>query len=142
MVEKTTVDGSSGRGRAKLLAVDDEELMCELLSAMLADEFEVVVLSHAKEALTRLLAGEEFDLILCDLMMPDVTGMELFEQLSKERPAQAERIVFMTGGTFTEEAHEFLAQPGRQRLQKPFRHEALLELVRQRLAELGPLGSA
>lgn len=157
MVEKTTVDGplsdrplssapesmappdaKAQAMRPKVLAVDDEELMCELLSAMLGEDFEVTTLTDAREALARLLRGEYFDLILCDLMMPGVTGMQVFEQLSRARPEQAKRMIFMTGGTYTDEAHDFLAEPGRVQLQKPFRHEGLLEVVRKRLQALAP----
>ena len=143
MVDKAAMDGSSsgstqGR-RAKLLVIDDEELMCELLSAMLSSDFDVVVLSSSREALKRLCSGEAYDLVVCDLMMPELTGMELFAQLQDSHPAQAERIVFMTGGSYTDEAHDFLAEKGRFQLQKPFRHDALLAMVRQRLAELGPM---
>lgn len=122
--------------RARLLVVDDEQLMCDLLSAMLGEEYEVVALSNAKEALARLTQGETFDLLLCDLMMPELTGMDLYSELARTRPEQAARMVFMTGGTFTERAHRFLEEHGRVQLQKPFRHEQLLSLVRTRLEEL------
>ncbi len=141
MVDKAPLDeissGVTQSGRAKLLVIDDEELMCELLSAMLSSDFEVVVLSSSREAAKRLCSGEVFDLVLCDLMMPELSGMELFTQVQASRPAQAERIVFMTGGSYTDEAHDFLAEKGRFQLQKPFRHDALLAMVRQRLGDLG-----
>ena len=141
MVDKASLDesssGSTQSGRAKLLVIDDEELMCELLSAMLSSDFEVVVLPSSREALKRLCSGEVFDLVLCDLMMPELSGMELFAQLQASHPVQAERIVFMTGGSYTDEAHDFLAEKGRFQLQKPFRHDALLAMVRQRLGALG-----
>jgi two-component system NtrC family sensor kinase len=123
-------------GKARLLVIDDEQLMCDLLSAMLGDDYEVVALNNSREALTRLQQGESFDLLLCDLMMPELTGMELYAELARSRPEQAARMVFMTGGTFTERAYKFLEEPGRLQLQKPFRHEQLLALVEKRLAEL------
>jgi CheY-like chemotaxis protein len=122
--------------RARLLVVDDEQLMCDLMTAMLGDDYDVVAMNNSREALQYLTRGESFDLVLCDLMMPDLTGMDLHTELARVRPDQAARMVFMTGGTFTERAYRFLAEPGRVQLQKPFRHDQLLSLVEARLAEL------
>ena len=122
--------------RARILVIDDEQLMCELLGTMLADDNEVETLSSAREALAKIKGGETYDLILCDLMMPELTGMDLHAELSRARPEQAARMVFMTGGTFTDRAQQFLAEHGRVQLQKPFRHDELLTLVRDQLAEL------
>jgi CheY-like chemotaxis protein len=122
--------------RARVMVIDDEQLMCDLLAAMLGDDYDVVALNNSREALTRLSQGETFDLLLCDLMMPELTGMELHAELVRSRPEQAARMVFMTGGTFTERAYKFLEEPGRVQLQKPFRHEQLLTLVQRRLEEL------
>jgi len=122
--------------RARVLVVDDEQLMCELLATMLSDDYEVLALSSARDALGRISAGERFDLVLCDLMMPDLTGMDLHAQLAREQPEQAARMVFMTGGTFTDRAQRFLAEHGRVQLQKPFRHDELLALVKDQLTAL------
>ena len=122
--------------RARILVIDDEQLMCELLGTMLSDDHEVETLSNAREALARLQAGATYDLILCDLMMPELTGMDLHAELLRLRPEQAARMVFMTGGTFTDRAQQFLAEHGRVQLQKPFRHDELLALVSARLVEL------
>jgi len=122
--------------RARILVIDDEQLMCELLGTMLADDYEVETLANAREALSKLQGGASYDLILCDLMMPELTGMDLHAELSRLRPEQAARMVFMTGGTFTDRAQHFLAEHGRVQLQKPFRHDELLSLVRTRLTEL------
>jgi DNA-binding response OmpR family regulator len=119
--------------RARVLVVDDEQLMCELLATMLSEDYEVVALTSARDALGRIVAGEVFDLVLCDLMMPDLTGMDLHAQLAREKPDQAARMVFMTGGTFTDRAQRFLAEHGRVQLQKPFRHDELLTLVQDQL---------
>lgn len=122
--------------RARILVIDDEQLMCELLGTMLADDNEVETLSSAREALAKIKAGETYDLILCDLMMPELTGMDLHAELSRVRPEQAARMVFMTGGTFTDRAQQFLAEHGRVQLQKPFRHDELLSLVHDQLEAL------
>ena len=89
--------------------IDDEPLLIAALSRTLAPEHEVVAFTNAREALERLRAGERYALILCDLMMPEMTGMELYATLAREAPGQAERMVFLTGGAFTEAAR---ALPG------------------------------
>jgi CheY-like chemotaxis protein len=142
LAEPSEERASAAGRRAKVLVVDDEQLMCDLLSAMLEDEYDVTALSSAREALARLQKGETFDLVLCDLMMPELTGMDLYGELARVRPDQAGRMVFMTGGTFTERAYKFLEEHGRLQLQKPFRHEQLLTLVRTRLGELARTADA
>ncbi|MFT3926786.1 MAG: response regulator [Myxococcales bacterium] len=119
--------------RSRILVIDDEALMCELLATMLSEDYDVQALANAREALNRISGGETYDLILCDLMMPELTGMDLWAELSRSRPDQASRMVFMTGGTFTDRAQQFLAEHGRVQLQKPFRHDELLSLVHDQL---------
>ena len=63
---------------------------------------------------------ERFDVILCDMMMPRLTGIDLYERISALAPEQAARMVFMTGGVFTARATEFLSDRSRRRLEKPF----------------------
>ena len=70
----------------------------------------MTTVTGAKEALLRLDAGERFDLILCDLMMPEMSGMDLHRRLQQSAPDQAAKIRFMTGGAFTEITQAFLAQ--------------------------------
>ncbi|HEY6079252.1 MAG TPA: hybrid sensor histidine kinase/response regulator, partial [Polyangiaceae bacterium] len=78
------------------------------------------------------------DLVLCDLMMPDVSGEHVFQAVSQHTPGLVPRFVFMTGGAFTERAQEFLARfPGRQ-LEKPFNIDEIEVL----LGELSAAGAA
>jgi CheY-like chemotaxis protein len=86
--------------------------------------------------LDRIEKGERFDVIVCDLMMPEMTGMDLHSRLSQSRPADAARMVFLTGGAFTSEAREFLDRVTNQRVEKPFDPPALRALVRDRLTIL------
>lgn len=71
-----------------------------------------------------------FELILCDLMMPQMSGMDLHAELIKLDPAHAKTLVFMTGGAFTENASRFLAQQPSPSIKKPFKASELRELVR------------
>ena len=118
--------------RARILVVDDEAPMCELLRHALAPH-EVVTETDGAAALERLRAGERFDLIFCDVMMPQMTGQVFYERLRELAPAIADRVIFMTGGAFTPGTREFLQRVANPRLEKPFDLPALQVLVRQQL---------
>jgi signal transduction histidine kinase len=119
-------DAPSRRGR--VLVIDDEPMICAVVRRLLSAEHEVVSACSVKEALTRL-EGEDFDVILCDLMMPEATGMDLHASLAASRPALARRIVFMTGGAFTPVARDFLDGIANARVEKPFDTATLKDLV-------------
>jgi CheY-like chemotaxis protein len=106
--------------RARLLVVDDEPLVAEMLRRTLSEEHDVTVTTDAKTALDYVLAGEEFDLVFCDLLMPRMSGMDLYDEFRQRRPGLEERMVFMTGGAFTERAAQFLAVVPNQKMSKPF----------------------
>jgi signal transduction histidine kinase len=127
--------GSPKRGR--VLVIDDEPVLAKALGRSLASEYDVVVISNAPDALDRLRLGEGFDAILCDLVMPQVTGMDLYAELAASRPALAARMIFMTGGTFTARARDFLAAVPNPASDKPFDLTALSALLR---ARVGPRG--
>jgi CheY-like chemotaxis protein len=106
--------------RARILVVDDEPLVGVAIERFLRPRHDVARVTSASEALGLLDAGERFDVILCDLMMPDVTGMDLHGRLAEARPDQAARMVFMTGGAFTDGARRFLDATRNPTLTKPF----------------------
>ncbi|HSN28731.1 MAG TPA: PAS domain S-box protein, partial [Kofleriaceae bacterium] len=117
----------------RILLVDDEPSICRVIALLLSDDHEVVTVTRAREALDKIAAGEQFDVILCDLMMPEVTGIEMYDMMCPEDRA---RIVFMTGGAFTAQARDFLATTKQPRLQKPFTEKdvrAAIERVRSSL---------
>ncbi len=118
---------------ARLLIVDDDPLILSLLTRALAGGPEVVALLDAREALERLRQGERFDLLLCDLMMPELSGMDFHAALLAIDPALAGGAVFITGGAFTPRARAFLARVGNTCLEKPFDPQKLRRLVAARL---------
>ncbi|MCY1018027.1 two-component regulator propeller domain-containing protein [Pyxidicoccus sp. MSG2] len=126
---------ASKKAKARLLVVDDEPLVARGVARLLANEFAAESTSSAREALDRLSQGERFDLMLCDVMMPEMSGEAFFHQLSEVAPDQRERVVFITGGAFTPEARAFLESlpPGRCLL-KPLAADVLRALVREQLA--------
>jgi PAS domain S-box-containing protein len=104
---------------AKILVVDDEAAITAHLVEILGSHHDVTAASSAREVLAHMAAGRRFDVILCDLMMPAMTGMALHAELVRVAPDQARRFVPMTAGAFTPEAREFLGE-GRRALDKPF----------------------
>ncbi|HLM45537.1 MAG TPA: ATP-binding protein, partial [Myxococcaceae bacterium] len=121
--------------QARLLVVDDEPLVARGVARLLQGECSAESTSSAREALERLSKGERFDLLLCDVMMPEMSGEAFFLQLGQVAPDQCERVVFITGGAFTPEARAFLERlpPGRC-IFKPLAAEVLRALVREQLA--------
>jgi PAS domain S-box-containing protein len=115
----------------RVLIIDDEQPVAEVLRRILSTEAEVVVRSDALAALELIVAeGYRFSLILCDLMMPTMTGNELFLEATARDPTLKERFVFMTGGAFTTEGRRFLATVERPVLRKPFDVARVRQLVR------------
>lgn len=119
--------------RKRILIVDDEPLIGRALGRMLRTTYDVEVSPGAREAIARLEGGEAFDLILSDVMMPGMTGIELFQHLERTRPADAHRMIFFTGGSFTQESQVFLANVANPCLQKPVDPQVLRDLIERRL---------
>jgi CheY-like chemotaxis protein len=99
-----------------------------------ADRFEKLTIDD--EALALLERETKFDLIFCDLMMPETSGIDVFQSVDETAPELARRFIFMTGGAFTELADRFLAEVSNPCIQKPFHSDQLNGLVRERLAKL------
>ena len=118
-------------GRGRVLIVDDEELVGAAARRLLEDHHEVVVLGRAAEVLELLGAGQRFDAILCDLMMPEMTGIDLHTKLMQELPELGRRLVFMTGGAITESSQKALEAAGRPCVAKPFNVDELLAAMAQ-----------
>jgi PAS domain S-box-containing protein len=119
--------------RARILVIDDEPKLLETVRTVLKEEHDVTTLSTAREALDRLLAGDRYDLILCDLMMPVMSGVDLFARLATERPDLTRKLVFMTGGAVTAAAAALLENKATRCLEKPFRTGELLAFVRSQV---------
>jgi PAS domain S-box-containing protein len=108
--------------RLRVLVIDDEPLIGPVITSLLGGHHVVSEIS-AKKALDRLQRGETYDWILCDLMMPDMTGMDLYEALE---PNLKDRVIFISGGAFTDRARDFLQRVPNRRLFKPFDVERLI----------------
>jgi len=107
--------------RARVLVVDDEVALGRQLCDILAPAHDVTVATCGSEA-ERLLLGDapSFDVVLCDLTMPDISGVALFERVCAKKPELRGRFVFMSGGLFTEEVLQGIGGSKAPRLEKPF----------------------
>ena len=119
--------------RGRLLIVDDEVMFAKAMARSLASEHDVEIAASAGDALARVQAGGRYDVIICDLMMPQMTGMELHAELARVAPEQAARIVFVTGGAFTAGARAFLDAVPNQRIEKPFESQQLRTVLNDRI---------
>ena len=84
-------------GRARILVIDDDAAIRGVLKRILASIYDVVLLEDAKLALAQIESGERFDLVLCDLQLPELSGTELHALLAERAPEQASRLVFLSG---------------------------------------------
>jgi PAS domain S-box-containing protein len=130
---KSTPSSSLSSRRGKILSVDDDPGVSSVIRRVLSAEHDVTLLSNATDALDRIFEGERFDVILCDLMMPVITGLEFYQTLVQRVPEQAERIVFLTGGAFTAKTKELLDKTPNARLEKPFSIKDLKALINERV---------
>ncbi len=117
-------------GRAAVLIVDDERAVGVTLGRVLVDH-DVTMVTSAREALDLISAGTPFDVIMSDLMMPGMSGMEFYDTLTRERPHIAARMIFMSGGAFTPAARAFLDRVPNERLEKPFKLSTVRDLVQK-----------
>ena len=124
---------TASASRRRVLVIDDERLVGEAIARAISEENDVDLATDARQALDRIRAGERFDLVLCDLMMPVMTGMDLYAEVLRVAPHLAGRVVFMTGGAFTPRARAFLESVGNACLEKPLD----LGKLRSILARLG-----
>ncbi len=115
----------------KILVIDDEEMVAKALARILRPNA-VTVAHSGREALALLDGGARFDVIFCDLIMPELTGMDLFSRFRALDPALAERMVFMTGGTFTDQAEAFRGSIPNPFIEKPFDPARVRALVKSR----------
>jgi signal transduction histidine kinase/ActR/RegA family two-component response regulator len=132
------VHSSAQEGPAlKVLVIDDDPLVARAFARILRGHH-VSLAGSGRDGLTRLERGDDFDVIFCDMMMPDLTGMDVFETLSRERPELVGRIVFMTGGAFTDRARTFREYAANRFIDKPIDASVVRTLLAERAAVHNP----
>lgn len=112
--------------RRRVLLVDDEPSVTRALRRSLMGHHEVVEASGAREALALLEAGQSFDAVVCDVVMPEMTGVDFVAALRAAAPALAQRVVLMTGGVASGPLSAALKALGAPTLEKPFETQTLL----------------
>lgn len=116
--------------RKAILCVDDDAPVLRAIGRMLPEHV-VHSVSDAEEALARIRRGETFDVILCDLMMPGMTGDRLYEKIAELHPEMAARTLIMTGGSFNPSTRGFEERMGDRLLFKPISREGLLKAIHE-----------
>jgi CheY-like chemotaxis protein len=118
---------------AAILVVDDEPAIGLLFRRVLRDH-EVTAVSTARQAIELLDSGKHFDIIFSDLMMPEMSGMEFYAELTRRMPHLAGRVIFVSGGAFTPGAKAFMDRVKNERLDKPFDPANVRDVVQRMLA--------
>ncbi len=129
------------RRRCRVLVIDDEVAILRALSRMLRVDHDVVTVERAERALELFEEGQDFDVIICDLLLPALTGMDLHREVVARFPDYAPRMVFMTGGAVTPEAARFMSERSRRTLAKPIDAETLRGVVIDVADERRPLAT-
>lgn len=116
--------------RKRILCIDDEPSVGRLIARFLRKAHDVVVETDGEQAIERIEGGERYDAIICDLMMPVMSGIDFFDRLKVLDPALAQRCGFITGGVFTERARSFVeGLPVTHLVRKPFQPKNIAALV-------------
>jgi CheY-like chemotaxis protein len=123
----------NGPARGRVLVVDDEVFIVQLLERMLGREHDVTATTSPIEALQWVREGRRFDVILADVMMPGLNGLELHHAIADVDDTQAARIVFVTGGTFTTTLERELESTNCLVLRKPVGMQVIRTVVRERV---------
>jgi len=117
---------------ARILVIDDEPQILAAVARALG-AYEVIQAPSGAEARRILAENTRFDLVLCDVMMRDVDGIEIYRWVVTRRPELVARLVFMTAGAFTPDIRRFLASVPNTVLHKPFDTKTLRWVVAQKL---------
>ncbi|HEY0986701.1 MAG TPA: two-component regulator propeller domain-containing protein [Kofleriaceae bacterium] len=109
----------NGHRRHRVMLVDDEPLVVHTMERLLRRDYDITVALCGQEAIEHIARGVRFDAIVSDVMMPNMTGIELIEEVRRLAPEQANRIIFLSGGAFTAQTREQLDSLGAPQLEKP-----------------------
>ncbi|WP_239014622.1 MASE1 domain-containing protein [Archangium violaceum] len=121
--------------RRRILIIDDEPRLAQSMRMLIEPSHDVFVTTRGAEALAWVGEGQRFDLVLCDLQMPGTTGMDVYSHLRAHVPEMAERLVFISGGAYTQATRDFVRSVRNRILEKPVRPDELLATIDEALAE-------
>ena len=120
---------TSTANKGQVLIIDDDAELLEVLQEIVSIKHECVGFTNAQAAIEILKDNNTFDVIICDLMMPKMSGIQFFEALRQFAPHYLSRVIFLTGGSFTEDADRFLAKPEIAFFEKPIDTKLLLKAI-------------
>lgn len=135
------VDDEPGEDKAqvaqkpRVLLIDDNERIIKSYARILKPHNELVTAQGGQKGIELLARDQNFDAILCDMMMPDTDGIEVYEFLMKNQPRLAARVIFFTGGAFTARTKKFIDNVPNNVLEKPVDFILLRSLIK-RMAQL------
>ncbi|OFZ31309.1 MAG: hypothetical protein A2622_01595 [Bdellovibrionales bacterium RIFCSPHIGHO2_01_FULL_40_29] len=115
--------------QGQILLIDDDSDLLAVLQEVISTKHDCVGFTDARMALDTLHNNDSFDGIICDLMMPTMSGMQFYSMLKEVAPQYLSKIVFMTGGSFTSETDEFLSQPNIRYCEKPVDTKILMDII-------------
>jgi CheY-like chemotaxis protein len=113
----------------RVLVIDDDDAVSRTIQRILCDRYEIVLEPSSSAAVYQLLLGEEYDVILCDVVMPTMSGIDVFNVVSATRRELAARFVFMSGGIESPDALEFFEHAPNVLVSKPFTVERLTNAI-------------
>src|SRR5262249_46837398 len=126
---QATVPSTANGLRPRVWIVDDERLVAGAIGQMLPKDHEMPTIQNTHEVLARREAGERFDALLCDVMMPEMNGVALTRAIVARWPELASHVVFMSGGALVPELDDFVRGPDYMFIEKPVHLVRLKELV-------------
>lgn len=112
----------------RILIIDDDPMVVRAMERLLRGH-DLTTTANGSDAISAIAAGAHFDLILCDLMMPGITGVDVYEQLAALGRGIEERIVFLTGGAYTDRTRDFLASVPNPCVEKPVSSKGLAAIL-------------
>jgi len=117
--------------RHRVLLVDDEPHVTQTIKRLLLRDYDVTIAERGQEAIEHLARGTRFDAIVSDVMMPNMTGIDLFEEIQRIAPDQAQRLIFLSGGAFTAQTRARLGALDVPQLEKPVTANELRACVKR-----------
>ncbi len=128
--EARPAEAAEGSKRLRVLLIDDEPLLLKSLARMLHSHHDVVAATGGALGVEAL-AKQDFDVIICDLMMPEVDGLHVYEKLQEKYPQLVDKLVYLSGGVFTDRMSSFLDNTKPRLLDKPVSRDALLDAIEE-----------
>lgn len=117
--------------KQRILIVDDELMLLYSLRRMLEDLYDVTIASGGRKAIDLIKEGKTpFDLIICDVSMPDINGVNLYLYIAEHNPELKGHVVFMTGGPSSAYLDDFFEKNKLLCLAKPFEYDQLRQVVK------------